>query len=373
MIKFFRRIRRQLLSENKFSKYLFYAVGEIILVVIGILIALQINNWNESRKLDVVELALYTNLLGDIKISYRTNESIKFRMMSYQDVNYQIYNESKGNSDFDPTMYYDYLQWSLPYKLNISEKYGVYVNNIRNEKIRNSLLEYISVEEGVKIASDQLIDFKRKQLKPFFSKYGIHNTESSFNERRYTFNGLMSGQMLDYSKLAERYGTVELDELLFDLRHNTSWVFHNLNWIEESNRRLQHVLKEEILMNSKKENSELLHPKKLYELLTEDKSTDEIIAIIRDEIDKDSIYDLSEKDINSFGYLLMGKERFKDALQIFKLNTELFPNSFNTFDSYGECLLLSGDKANAILAYRKSLELNPKNRISNRIRELLDL
>ena len=50
MIKFFRRIRQQLLTENKFSKYLIYAIGEIVLVVIGILIALQINNFNEQRK-----------------------------------------------------------------------------------------------------------------------------------------------------------------------------------------------------------------------------------------------------------------------------------------------------------------------------------
>jgi len=48
MIKFFRRIRQRLLIENKLSKYLFYAIGEIILVVIGILIALQINNWNQK-------------------------------------------------------------------------------------------------------------------------------------------------------------------------------------------------------------------------------------------------------------------------------------------------------------------------------------
>lgn len=50
MIKFFRKFRLKLLSENKFSKYLIYAIGEIILVVIGILIALQINNWNERKK-----------------------------------------------------------------------------------------------------------------------------------------------------------------------------------------------------------------------------------------------------------------------------------------------------------------------------------
>jgi hypothetical protein len=50
MIKLFRNIRKKLINEGKTTKYFKYAVGEIVLVVIGILIALQINNWNESRK-----------------------------------------------------------------------------------------------------------------------------------------------------------------------------------------------------------------------------------------------------------------------------------------------------------------------------------
>ena len=49
-MKIFRKIRQKLLTENKFSKYLIYALGEIVLVVIGILIALQINNWNQSKQ-----------------------------------------------------------------------------------------------------------------------------------------------------------------------------------------------------------------------------------------------------------------------------------------------------------------------------------
>ena len=50
MIKFLRTIRQKLLSENRFTKYFIYAVGEIALVMIGILLALQVNNWNEARK-----------------------------------------------------------------------------------------------------------------------------------------------------------------------------------------------------------------------------------------------------------------------------------------------------------------------------------
>ena len=49
MTPFFRRIRQKLANENKFLKYSRYAIGEIVLVVVGILIALQINNWNQNR------------------------------------------------------------------------------------------------------------------------------------------------------------------------------------------------------------------------------------------------------------------------------------------------------------------------------------
>lgn len=67
MIKFFRHIRQKLLTENKFSKYMLYAIGEIVLVVVGILIALQINNWNEQQKNDALEADYYCRLLEDVQ------------------------------------------------------------------------------------------------------------------------------------------------------------------------------------------------------------------------------------------------------------------------------------------------------------------
>ena len=66
MIKFFRKIRQRLVSENKFSKYLIYAIGEIVLVVVGILIALQINNWNENQKINDTVKNYYNQLLQDL-------------------------------------------------------------------------------------------------------------------------------------------------------------------------------------------------------------------------------------------------------------------------------------------------------------------
>ena len=71
MIKFFRHIRKSLIQENKMGKYLKYAIGEILLVVIGILIALQINNWNEDRK----DRRREQDILYSLKQDFSTNIS----------------------------------------------------------------------------------------------------------------------------------------------------------------------------------------------------------------------------------------------------------------------------------------------------------
>ncbi|KPM32943.1 Hypothetical protein I595_1370 [Croceitalea dokdonensis DOKDO 023] len=75
MIKFFRKIRQKLLAENRFSKYLLYAIGEIILVVIGILIALQINNWNENIKSIALEKAYYCKIAEDLQVDIKNIDS----------------------------------------------------------------------------------------------------------------------------------------------------------------------------------------------------------------------------------------------------------------------------------------------------------
>jgi len=100
MIKFFRKIRQNLLSEGKTGKYFKYALGEIILVVIGILIALSINNWNEKRKLEKQERVYYCKIKEDLETDIinilEAKESLEKRVVSSKNTLSKLYN---GNYD----------------------------------------------------------------------------------------------------------------------------------------------------------------------------------------------------------------------------------------------------------------------------------
>lgn len=105
MIKFFRRIRQKLISENRIRKYLFYAIGEIILVVIGILIALQINNANENRKneesIRIVLKQIHSELAENIKEvnvlnRYYQRQDSAIRLMMNDEIDLENY---RGNYD----------------------------------------------------------------------------------------------------------------------------------------------------------------------------------------------------------------------------------------------------------------------------------
>ena len=72
-------------------------------------------------------------------------------------------------------------------------------------------------------------------------------------------------------------------------------------------------------------------------------------------------YKISEDDFNSLGYEILEKKDFKSAIEIFKINTEKFPKSDNTWDSLGEAFYNDGNFTEALRSYEKSLELNPKS------------
>ncbi|TXD49572.1 MULTISPECIES: DUF6090 family protein [unclassified Polaribacter] len=116
MIKFFRKIRQKMLLENKISKYLLYAIGEIVLVVIGILIALQINNKNENEKLvqkeiEILQLfqeSLTTDLVRfkTVSLFYKNSKKSIERVLKHLENNLP-YEDTLASDFFNTTITYE--------------------------------------------------------------------------------------------------------------------------------------------------------------------------------------------------------------------------------------------------------------------------
>jgi tetratricopeptide (TPR) repeat protein len=94
--------------------------------------------------------------------------------------------------------------------------------------------------------------------------------------------------------------------------------------------------------------------------LIEEKGIDKAVTEFK-KIKADDEYSIRESEINQLGYTLLGAGKLEEAIGVFKLNVELFPDSWNVYDSLGEAYMNNGDTKLAIDNYKKSLELNPDN------------
>ena len=114
MIKFFRKIRQKLLSENKFSKYLLYAIGEIILVVIGILIALSINNWNQKQQQKEVLNNIYVTIKADLLQDIKNIDKIVNSSQPIEKDYLAIINKTRKKEDFKSCKNCRYVNFGFP-------------------------------------------------------------------------------------------------------------------------------------------------------------------------------------------------------------------------------------------------------------------
>ena len=96
---------------------------------------------------------------------------------------------------------------------------------------------------------------------------------------------------------------------------------------------------------------------------------DKAMEVVTEEKKKDITFQPAENDLNDWGYRMMRSEQNKEALEIFKLNVLLYPESWNVYDSYGEALLKVGQTEEAIKMYKRSIELNPKNEGGKKVLE----
>jgi hypothetical protein len=156
MIKFFRKIRFDLMEKDKTGKYFKYAISEIILVVIGILIAVSINNWNENRKEKGIETASLTDIRKDLiqtkedltnNIKAHKSQSKIYNKLLYNLKKTQVYNDSLA-SKFSQLIY-----WTSPY-------------------LTLATYENIKLDKGIEIISkdslkNQIINLHEKTFKTF--------------------------------------------------------------------------------------------------------------------------------------------------------------------------------------------------------------
>ena len=153
MIKFFRHIRKSLLMENKTSKYFKYAIGEIVLVVIGILIALQINNWNDQKKLQEQEKTYYCKISEDLKTDLdninRSILSIKNRQEAAKRLLTNLVKIQKDKS----VILKDYLNAVRSYEF-IPTKAAIIditssgkLENLKNQDLKNQILQHYSEQD----------------------------------------------------------------------------------------------------------------------------------------------------------------------------------------------------------------------------------
>ena len=150
MIKFFRKIRYNLMEQNKTGKYLKYAIGEIVLVVIGILIALSINNWNENRKQNA-QIAKYAkSLVQDLEKDIamidtinNTSKQISYRIDSL--ANYVRNSKIEDISNLD-IICLTWVRLYRPYSWNRATleeiKNSGSLRLINNEEISNRIVKY---------------------------------------------------------------------------------------------------------------------------------------------------------------------------------------------------------------------------------------
>ena len=192
MIKFFRKIRQDLLSKGKTGKYFKYAIGEIVLVVIGILIALAINNWNEQRKSSINEKDLILTIIDEIKSSrdnlkkeLETNQFLLNEISKYLDNNFP--ESEKDNSIILALIAHNNTEMNIPLVVSILEKN--ISHSISDNMLLKKLRELNSSNESLVKSEHFLDDFwnskttkfliRKKYAYPTFDKFTRNNIAKS--------------------------------------------------------------------------------------------------------------------------------------------------------------------------------------------------
>ena len=177
MIKFFRKIRFNKLKEGKFLNYLKYAVGEIVLVVIGILIAVNINNYNEKRKQQKLQSSIFKiieeEMISDTLTIHQSNESFTYLDSIYN----RILSGNMTNEDYiSCEVCANLVGMHNPYTLKMKgfkmlESYVENENKIKDSLSNDILAFYNQMNELMTVINDYSKDDVRENLKYWKENY----------------------------------------------------------------------------------------------------------------------------------------------------------------------------------------------------------
>jgi hypothetical protein len=188
MIKFFRKIRKSLLTENKFSKYFLYALGEIILVVLGILIALQINTWNQKKADYILEEKMLNELNRNLKKDLYEIQSDIIIMDSVQNSCTRIIKHIKSNQLPNKRFYNDISILKIIPHFNPNKSgYGFLqskgVDIIKNDSLRKSISNHYELNYPYfNKYENERVQFKTNEINPVLLNYfkWVDQTDYSF-------------------------------------------------------------------------------------------------------------------------------------------------------------------------------------------------
>ncbi len=242
MIKFFRKTRQNLLNEGKTTRYFKYAVGEIVLVVIGILIALQINNMNEARKATIQEITLLKNIQQDIELDkLDINFNIKHhKQMLKAEIELLAFLQSNLIEPKTPIDYLNALGFPLISAIQKST-FNNLINNdisiISNNKLKKTITRFYDYfVTAVVLMENEAPEYNTYNVKkPFFLKYFKLDNKSklmklSTENNEYQYNPDLEKQSLI---LKDKKGAKQ-DEA-FKVELNESQFFRNAKISNYSN------------------------------------------------------------------------------------------------------------------------------------------
>ena len=365
------------MAKNKTGKYLKYAVGEIILVVIGILIALQINNWNQRRKEKQLEINAMSEVRDDLANSMIDINQNLGLMSNWLESAWKIKRAINTSEVFPDSLGADLLKMTRDEYLFTNSKTYTALKSagfkvIKNDKIRREL-DYLYEAMYPRLAATTSLE---PDIKEYFSDYVKNNFRAISLDTLYK-SGLKVKDIASSELGAVGWGSrsrfvpTDYDHFRTDpeftilLDNSIRWRMMKIIKYREAKRGTVETI--DLIEAKIKGKIKLSQIRRLDHLIDQENAVDRIIDIINKGDTDDQGYDISESAVNRLGYRLIAANNNYDALRILKLNTEKYPNASNTYDSYGEILLLTGDKENAIKAYKKSLELNPDNENAKKV------